>query len=89
MTECSRKPEDDLRGYVEVREGWGEEIAPYRYLTVYYVYDWSRHRDSAAIVGSFDTRPKAIAFATEWAEAHERDLATAEVIPLRRESGAA
>lgn len=85
--EFNAKIETELRGHVEVHEGWGEEIAPYRYRTVYYVYDWSHHADSAAIIGSFDTRPKAIAFAQDWARQHDRDLASAQIIPFQRIGG--
>ena len=61
-----------LNGHVDIYE-----------TTVLQVYDWSAHRDTGALVGTFVNRNDANTFAHQWAEKHGRNLAEADVLPLR------
>lgn len=77
------------RGWVEIYEGWGREIAPFRHEPRFHVHDWSEDKDSGALVGDFATRPEAVAFAVNWAVTHGRKLQSAEVshFPVRLKGG--
>lgn len=79
------------RGWVEVCQGWGKEIAPFQFEERFQVYDWTERKDAGAMVGDFATRSDAVAFAVNWAVTHGRKLQTAELfhLPMTLKSGAA
>ena len=60
-----------LNGHVDIYE-----------TTVLQVYDWSAHRDTGALVGTFVNRDDAITFARKWAEDHGRAITEAQLLPL-------
>lgn len=76
-----------LRGWVDIME-FPSEGASFGKGEFFQVYDWSEHHDSGAIVGEFDTRPEAVAFAHDWADRNGRKLSSATVISFPTQGGA-
>lgn len=70
------------RGWVEIIECEGREIAPFRHEVRFQVYDWSESMDSGAMVGDFATRQEAVACAVDWAVTHGRRLQSAGIFPF-------
>ena len=77
------------RGWVEVIEGWGREIAPLRHEVRFQVYDWSEDKSSGAMVAEFATRKEAVAFAVNWSATYGRRLQSAEIshFPMKLKGG--
>jgi hypothetical protein len=71
------------RGWVEIIEGEGREIAPFRHEVRFQVYDWTESKDAGAMVADFATRQEAVAFAVDWSVTHGRRLQSADVFPFR------
>lgn len=64
-----------VRGSVEILEGWDP-------LHAFAVMDWSASGDSGWVVGAFRTRREAVTCALRHARQYDRELPSADIIPL-------